>query len=82
MAGRCTNAFDFGRAFRCGMRVAWLAFALWLGLHVADRLRLRINRLGLCISDRIGEHLVQLGLGRCGRLCHLATISLSTAPLP
>jgi hypothetical protein len=36
-------------------------------------------RLGLCVADGFGEHLMQLSLGRCGRLCHLATISLSTS---
>src|SRR5262245_12088530 len=79
---RCTNAFDFGRAFRCGWLFARPPFALGIGLHVADRLRLRVNRLGLRIADRLGQHLMQLSLGGCGRLCHLATISLSTSRRP
>jgi len=57
-------------------------FALGIGLHVADRLRLRVNRLGLRIADRLGQHLMQLSLGRCGRLRHLATNFLSTSRLP
>jgi hypothetical protein len=77
-ASRCTNVFDFGRAFRRATRVARPPFALGLGLLVADPLRLRMYRLGLCVADGFGEHLMQLSLGRCGRLCHLATISLST----
>jgi hypothetical protein len=81
-ASRCTNAFDFGRAFRCASRVARPPFALGIGLLVADRLRLRFNRLGLRIADRLGQHLKQLRLGRFGRRCHLATISLSTSQLP
>ena len=67
------NAF---RAFRRGSRVAKPSFALGVGLHVAD-FRLRFNRLGLRIADRLGQHLKQLRLGRFGRRCHLATISRS-----
>ena len=71
MAGRCTSAFDFGRAFRRGLRVARSPFALGIRLHVAGLFRLRVNGLGLRIADRLGQHLMQLSLGRCGRLCHL-----------
>ena len=53
-ASRCTNAFDFGCAFRCGWLFGRPPFALGIGLHVADRLRLRVNRLGLRIADRLG----------------------------
>jgi hypothetical protein len=81
-AGRCTNAFDFGRAFRRGLRAATPPFALGIGLHITDRLRLRFNWLRLRIADRLGQHLMQLGLGRRGRLCHLGPISLSTSRLP
>jgi hypothetical protein len=43
-----------------------------------------LNRCGLIIglwlriADRLGQHLMQLSLGRSGRICHLATIYLST----
>src|SRR5579871_6529359 len=79
---RCTKAFDFGRAFRRGSRAARPRFALGIGLLVADRLRLRVNRMRLRIADRLGQHLMQLCLGRRRRFCHLATISLSTSRLP
>ena len=79
---RCTTAFDFRRPFRRGLRLARPPFALGIGLHGADRLRLRANRLPLRIADRLGQHLMQLGLGRRRRLCHLATISLLISRLP
>jgi hypothetical protein len=80
-AGRCPNAFVFDRALRRSC-VAGSSFALRLGLRVADRLRLRVDRLGLRVADRRGQHLEQVSLGRCGRFCHFATISLSTSRLP
>ena len=80
-AGRCPNAFVFDRALRRSC-VAGASFALRLGLRVADRLRLRVDRLGLRVADRLGQHLEQVSLGRCGRFCHFATISLSTSRLP
>ena len=55
-AGRCSNAFDFGRALRRGSRLAGTRVALRLGLRVTDR-------LGLRIADRLGQHLIQLSLG-------------------
>jgi hypothetical protein len=81
-ASRCTNALDFGRAFRRGSHVARPTFVLGIGLHVADRLGLRVDGLRLRIADCLGQHLMQLRLGRPGGLCHLAAISLSTSRLP
>src|SRR5215469_7615082 len=81
-ASRCTNAFDFGPAFRRGSRTARLPFALGIGLHVADLIRLRVYRLGLRVADRLGQHRMQLSLGRCRRFCHPAAICLSTSQLP
>lgn len=75
MASGCPNAFEFGRAFRCGSRLAGSRVALRLGWLVADR-------LGLRIPDSLCQHLMQLSLGRYGRFCHFATISLSTSRLP
>src|ERR1700747_1443621 len=74
------SSFDFGGALWRGSRSR---LALRRGLRVADRLGLNVtDRLGLRIVDRLGQHRMQLSLGRCGRLCHFATISLSTSQLP
>ena len=78
---RRTNALDFGRAFWRGSRVARSTYALGNRPTVASWLRLRVDRLGLRIADCLGQHPVQVSLGR-RRLRHLAPISLLTSRLP
>jgi len=68
---RCTIAFDFGRAFWRGWRVERSTCALGTAPDVERRFRLRADRLGLRIADRLGQHPVQVSLGRCGGLRHL-----------
>lgn len=63
--GLQTHAFDFGRAFWRGSRVAKSTYALGTGPNVVRRLRLRVDRLRLRIADRLGQHPVQVSLGRC-----------------
>jgi hypothetical protein len=67
-ANRRTIAFYFGRPFRRGARVARSSFAFGTWPNVARRLRLRVDWLGLRIADCLGQHPVQVSLGRGGGL--------------
>lgn len=78
-ANRCTNTLGLGHRLLRGARGARQACALGRRLVVASRLGLRVDRLGLRIADRLGQHPVQVGLGRSGGPCHLATIPFEFA---
>jgi hypothetical protein len=76
----CVLRFGAGCVLRFG---SGCALRIGSGCASADGLRLRVmDRLGLRIADRLSLHLMQFSLGRCGRLCHFTTISLSTSRLP
>ncbi len=63
-ASRTTTALDFGRAFWRGSRVARSTYALGTGPNVERRFRMQVDRLRLRITDRLGQHPVQVSLGR------------------
>ncbi len=78
--GRCTNTLGLGRALLRGARVARQTCALGSGLVVTNRLGLRADRLRLRIANRLGQHPVQVSLGRSGGPTHLATLPFEFAP--
>src|SRR5262245_13404396 len=85
LAGRPVTTANDPKRCRRGLTANSFSGALRRGSRSRLALRRRLcvtDRQGLRVADRLGQHLMQLSLGRCGGFCHFATISLSTSRLP